>query len=501
MNPAVILRLFSGELVIENSHPGIEHELHYWHRHLVEDPKIMGNRIQIREQVRLFNVLQEAGPRRIMTFQGFVDRIIQVCQKCSLDYQVLDHRVPFPGPQLKLTSGFRGSQLLVFMQLLRANRSGILKAPTRWGKSTCILNALRAFPGLRSVLLAPETGLLRQLVKELQAGLPGREVRGIFTGSKGKKESEDITVVSMDSLHKITHDEVRLVLVDEPHAQAAAGRIMEFTKFKHARILGFGASTSGRFDGSDKLIEGLIGPVLVEKTFREAVAEKMICPIVVYMLRVPFDQFPSRHRQHAYNKLMYNCDNFPRLVADIAEQVIPPDWQTVIFIAEARQGDQVQARMVQPCEIAVADRMSNQERQDRFEAMARGEIKRCAATRIYSTGVTFPHLRCIINATGGGGSITGTQKPGRLAQNRPGKKAGYMVDFLFECNQDQKDGAEEGNAAQSLLEARAAGKYERDSHKPGWQAVVKDSQNRVKTYKKLGYDVRFVNNLSEIVLE
>ena len=459
------------ELVIKNAPDKVLIPLHYYHRSLQEDPKQPFRRISVKEKVLLYRIV-ESGV--VTTFQGLLPRVVAELKKLCLPFKFQDLRSKLPAPKLSLAQGFRHGQRLLFLQMLGQNRSGICKAPTRYGKTAIIANTLRVYPGVRAVVTAPGVNLLSQLESDLKKWLPGREIRGIYSGSKGKKISQDITLVSMDSLHRCEPETVRLLLVDEPHAAAAPSRIQSMMEFKNARILGFGATTTGRFDGADKLVEGIIGPTLAEKTFREAVAEGAICPIVVYVLKVPFYTWDCRRRDAAYRHLIFKNKEFNTLVQDLLKNNVPADWQAIIFIDEIKQADLMQT-LVTDGVIAVASRMSKEQRQETYDRMVRAEIKRCIATDIYATGLTFPDLRVLINASGGGGAITSTQKPGRLAQVRPGKTAGYVIDFLFEPANESVAG-----------------------HKDDWRAVVSDCYARLANYKKAGFDVRMVTRLEDI---
>jgi superfamily II DNA or RNA helicase len=322
-----------------------------------------------------------------------------------------------------------------------------------------------------------------QLVDELRVALPERTISSVFSGAKGRKgQCDDITVCSLDSLEKLNPDDVRLLLIDEPHAIAAPSRILGMSKFKHARILGCGATTTGRFDGADILVEGLIGPVLYEKTFLEAVKEGAICTIKVFFIRVPFDAFWCDNRDVAYKRLVFANHEFNNIIRRISSEIIPQDWQTLIFADQAKQIDLIEACVADGVS-AIASRMTAKERRAKFDDMKAGTIKRCIATSIYSTGVTFPDLRCVINASGGGGSITGTQKPGRLAQIRPGKKAGYVFDFLFVPRE---------------WEDHENGKYGRDDK---WSSVVIDCKSRMRVYRDNGYEIQIVSDLSQIKID
>ncbi len=460
----------SGELVIRNPTPTILQALHYNRRHFVKEEDMAQKEIQ-EEKTQLYRET-EAGT--ITTFQGFIDLVVQTCEEYGTPYQVADMRSKLPAPQILNTGGFRFGQKKMFFEMLAKQRSGIFKAPTRYGKTIVIANVCRAFPGIQTVVTAPRTDLVSQLHAQLKELLPDRELKGIYQGSKGKKVSDDITVVSMDSLHKADPENCKLLLVDEPHACVSPTRIVEMMKFRHARVYGFGATVEGRFDGGDKLITAAIGPVLTDKTFKEAVHEGAICPIVVYMLKVKFSPFAVFNRDQAYRKLVFRSRVFNDIVRKISSEVIPPFWQTLIFIDEIKQADLMQLLLVDGV-IAVASRMDKNERKQRYDDLVNDLIKRCICTDIYATGITFPDLRVVINAAGGGGSITATQKPGRLAQCRPGKKCGYLIDFLFQSDQEQNFG--------------------KMNH---WRDVQNDCYSRMANYKKLGFDVKIVTDVKDM---
>ena len=88
----------------------------------------------------------------------------------------------------------------------------------------------------------------------------------------------------------------------------------------------------------------------------------------------------------------------------------------------------------------------------------------------------------MVNTSGGGGSISSVQKPGRLAQVIPGKQCGYLVDFLFECVDDPRDNKNEVINNDTIL----------------WSQVVSDCNARMRTYKKMGYEVVEVDSVNEL---
>lgn len=481
--PATILHHYDNDLIIINPTDKVEKYLSAWRRRIAQNEKGYGRSMKM-EHVLLHNVIFE-GPsnRTIQTMQGFYFKILKILTDQKKEIQYFDHRLAFPAPQLKLMRGFRAGQQPLLEEFLLKERSGCLKAPTRYGKTTLMVNTLRAFPRVRKVVwAAPGVDLLQQTVEDIRLQLPEREITGIFTGSKTKRVSDDITVCSFDSLHKVDIDGTNLLLVDEPHASVSEERAPLIARFKTTRVLGFGATLSGRFDNMDKLITGLIGPTWVERTFKEGVAEGALSPIRVYRIGVPFKWQPFSRRDVMYRRLVHNNPDFVSVVNQLVSNVIPDDWQTLTFVETKKQAEFMR-KNVQESEIAIADLMTPKERKSMFKAMRENQVKRCICTKIYSTGVTFSDLRCIVNACGGGGSISSTQKPGRLAEIRDNKKRGYLFDFKFECSNPPPPG-------ENLTEDQAR-----------YRMIEGECNKRFEEYEKLGYEILDVDDPNSIQLD
>jgi superfamily II DNA or RNA helicase len=437
----------------------------------------------------LYSVLREASPRVIQTYQGLWKRVSILAAEHGMEAKIKDNRLPMPPhaawPQLHKTHGFRFSQKDLLCKFLLQNRSGLLGAPTRYGKSTLLVNTVRAYPGVTTVVTVPGEDLVKQLYKAVKEGNPRREVLLMGAGSSRKVMSDDVTVCSMDSLHKIDAGRVELLLVDEPHACVTDSRLADMVRFDKARILGFGATLKGRFDGRDALIEGLIGPVLAERTYLEAVAEGAICPLVVLFLRCEVNAnqwFFSRDQ--AYNSLLFHSNPMAVATARICRDIVPDGWQTLVFIKNEKQALLYLEKVGSEGTIAMAKRMTKKEREALMARMQSGEVKRCLASEIYAQGVTFSDVRVLVNASAGGNNTSAIQKPGRLAEIRPGKPCGIVVDFLF---------APVGMSEEQLEASRSAdcpAKY-----------LASDSQARMKAYSEKGYVVKVVGSLQELKTE
>lgn len=441
-----------------------------------EKPWIIKNK---KKRKRVFRVIREEGPRVIQTMQGFWLGLKTHLESKGYEVKLDDLRKEFPKPRFELMSGFRFSQEQLLRDFLSKNMSGLLGAPTRYGKTCLIKNTLKAYTGLTTVVTAPGADLVTQLYEDIKNELPHREVKLIGAGSRVKYPSEDITVMSMDSMDKADFGRTELLLIDEPHAAVTDSRLPVLNSFQKARRLGFGATLQGRFDGKDALITGLIGPVLAERTYLEAVAEGAICPLKVYLLRIPVNKRAvntSWNRTQAYKKVLFESPRMAEIADRLCKQLIPSSWQTLLFIKNEKQADLYLKHIGDEGTIAMAKKLTAKQREEVMERMRGDEIKRCIASDIYAQGVTFNHVRVMINLAGGGNNTTTIQKPGRLAEVREGKKAGVIIDFMFYPG----DGLSMLNCGDGL------------------RMLFVDSNNRRKAYEEKGYEVVEVSNFEEL---
>lgn len=476
-------------LVIAPSDLGLEKEMHYTQKRLVPNPERPWERMTVFSKEAMFTVLHPGpGLRVIQTYAGMLDKVLCYFLNKGRRLNVQDRRQEFPAPLLHKMQGFRCRQRELLTDFLLKKRSGLLCAPTRYGKTTLIINTLRAYPGVTTVVTVPGADLVEQLYHDIKERLPKREVVLLGAGSRRKFPSDDITVCSMDSLHKCDFGKTRLLLIDEPHAAVTDSRLPEFAKFDMARKLGFGATLGGRYDGRDALITAMIGPKLVERTYRQAVEEGAIAPLTVIMLKVRFEAFRSFTRDQAYRTLLFRNEGIANITAEICRNVVPEDWQSIIFINNEAQAELFLKQIGPSGTIVMAKRMGKKERNERFEQMRSGDIKRCIATDIYATGVTFSDLKLLINACGGGGNLKCVQKPGRLAEIRPGKKCGLVLDFLFECENPRKPHPDK--TKEKVLQ-----KSEQ------WRRLVSDSLSRQAVYQDKGYEVITVDNFDDLRAE
>lgn len=440
---------------------------------------------QVNHEEPLYRVLARDGKEFLQTYQGLWRSLRDHLVKKGRSVHMMDLTLPFVAPNLaRAWHGLTAPQKPLITAALLQNCSGLIGAPTRFGKTYLMASILRAYNGCKAVVTAPGIDLCRQLEADLRKILPDRDIRGIYTGSKHRSQGPDITVCSVDSLDKCDAGGTELLLIDEPHAMVADGRLPRVNRFFRARRFGFGATLDGRYDKKDRLIEALIGPVLVNKTYLEAVAEGSISPLKVVFITVPFskDAIPGKAtREATWKALLIQSAKLAGICKTLCDECIPHDWQTMLFIKDEKQADYLFVAAMDPtCSVAMAKKLKPKERKEMTARISAGEVTRILASKIYIQGVTFPDLKVVINCMSGGATTGAIQMPGRLLQRRPGKQYGVMVDFLFVCTDaDQEDRAN-----------------------PAYNALVGEGWARRNVYKKIGYDIimaKGVNHAKEII--
>lgn len=481
----VLLCQYDDKLIIYPASTAIKTDLTIRQKKIEVSERTKSKRGVVFDKVDLFVDLPTTQKPITITYQGFSERVLKVIIREHKTFYFVDERLAnstkgeFPKPRLDLMGGFRFSQRDLLTTALLKDASGLIGAPTRFGKTALIINTLRAYPTLSILVVAPGTDLIKQLYDDITGprGVSDREVRLYGAGRRRIAKPGGITVCSADSVHHIDPGSIDLVLADEPHALVTEDRLSMLDRFHKARRIGFGATLKGRFDGRDKLIEGTFGPVLAERTYKEAVAEGAICPLHVLFLKVEVQASRSYYsRDDAYNSLLFHSRGMAGVAAYITNNIIPRDFQTMIFIKDEKQAELFRDKIGRDTTIAMAKRMSKTEREECNRLMKENIIKRCLCTKIYVQGVTFSDVRVLINMEAGGNNTSAIQKPGRLAEIRPGKKCGIVIDILFVPPNDD---------------------HPRYMQEP-WYALCRDSMARKAAYEEKGYDITEIENYQHL---
>jgi superfamily II DNA or RNA helicase len=162
---------------------------------------------------------------------------------------------------------------------LYENKHAAVSMGTGLGKSFIIMHLCRNL-GLRAVVMAPLTSIAEQLYDDFLMYLGPKYVG--FYGSGKKQTNKLITIAIAQSLAKIEPgsadfevlSKTQVFIADESHQTPAKtfARVC-LGIFAQAPYRFFFSGTQTRNDGSELLLQGIIGPIVYTKSVREGVDE------------------------------------------------------------------------------------------------------------------------------------------------------------------------------------------------------------------------------------
>lgn len=337
-----------------------------------------------------------------------------------------------------------------------AGRRGVVLLPTGAGKSfvaeLCIADADRS-----ALVVAPTLDLVSQWYDVLRRAF-GDPV-GVLGG--GVRELETLTVTTYDSAHLYAErfgDRFGLVVFDEVHhlpgpayAQAARSVIAPFR-------LGLTA-TLERPDGGHLELDGLVGPVVYERSIRE-LAGGFLASYRTELVQVALD--PDERAEHdeavatvrafrqangigsgkggfqqflracgrsddgraalaAYRTSRRIVQRTPRKLELLAEILAEHRGQRcIVFTADNATAYQVSRTFLVP---AVTHRTDLKERRRYLDAFGAGELPVLATSRVLNEGVDLPEAEVAIVLSGSSTVREHVQRLGRILRPREGKEA------------------------------------------------------------------------------
>lgn len=475
-------------------------KLKYWHRELKEDRETH-RRVAKGSTRQLYTITEEISPegllvQRLVTLPGFAFLARQTMREAGYNVNFIDERTPRPKYDLKKAmAGLREYQYECVYKALWSG-GGIIACPTGWGKTHIIGAIMTAHDRdelcyrntCLSVLVTPGVDLAKKNYRDLYEMLPDREVGLICTGVK--KFSEDIQVVTPESMDHVPLEEAGILIYDEVHTMsyARAERVLRANK---AMRFGCSATPSGRFDGGDKVIEGVVGPIIYTRTYAEAVEDGAVVPLRVYWINCPEPQGWHHYKTHQanYRNGIWRNIQFHHLAGRIWRR-IPDSLQALAMVDKLEHLNNVLPQLncqyahgtkradtlennrydnLEPCSDKLRDKI--------YEQLAAGDIRKIASTGIYRQGVNFPQLTVMMNLAGLGSDIISGQLPGRTSRVSDGKEYGFIIDFWHRWDTYDKKGR------------RVAG------------PILRDDMKREQIYRDMGFQQMWVEDISQIEFE
>lgn len=209
------------------------------------------------------------------------------------------------------------------------HKHGNIEIPTGSGKSRILLDLVKKI-GLKTLLLAPSSSILTQLVKDFKTYLGERYVGQYGDGKK--QIGKLVTIATYQSVVRIEKgtpiwddlSKIEVFLVDESHLTPATtleGVCLGIAKDAKYRF--FVSATQTRSDGYGPVLKGVIGPSVYTKPMNELVDEGFLAKPHFKIISVKSqDSFDSQDvAKMTRHHLLYNPE-INKLASQIANNAV-----------------------------------------------------------------------------------------------------------------------------------------------------------------------------------
>lgn len=426
---------------------------------------------------------------RLCCGAGLIPKLTELLKVSGHDVQLLSQDPEHPRPNRYDMDWdnvfehftFRPRQEDCLVQIA-SNPSGVIDAPTGFGKGTIIAMMCLLYPKATFHITTFRKDVVGKTVRYLTRYLPnvGQVGGGV------KKYGDRVTVFTADSL-RLSDGEADFLIVDEAHELMTSARSQELARFRYSRNFAFTATTEHRMDNADAKLESIFGPTIFKMPYQEAVALGLVVPIMVEWLDVKLDNNPCAGKADVQKKRWGLWRNFERNEI-IANKARTFENEQVLILVETTEHAVNLKKLLPEFELCYAQMsptefgtykrngylppneqpVTPQRRESMRQQFEAGTLRKVIATDVWSTGVDFAGLEVLIRADARSSAIMDTQAPGRVCRLNSGKPFGLVIDLL-----DQFD----------ALFMRKAGVRMKNYKEHGWSQIKPGEKYCIRTSK------------------
>lgn len=370
---------------------------------------------------------------------GLLPRLIKYLNQCDIQYKLHNRIALAAKAEVEIPDWAYSHQVQMTREGLQKRR-GIIKAPTGSGKTATIAFILKFFPSVECLVTVPSKDLLEQTALQLEQIL--EEPVGRI--GAGKKKWKRVTVGIINSLanaaEQQTHDfsKVSVLIVDECHRAASSyytkvSRVCSNTDYR----LGFSA-TPWRNDGEDLVMEGVLGPIVVNISDKELTDKGLVASVQSFIFQVPdpntkftgaisnldgtYSYVERPPQQEVYEGALVHNKYRNQLICEIAAAFLQAQYKYpgVILVSRINHGELLASTLQVPF---LSGETKN--RQTEYTKIGK-EYPLVITSDILKEGVDIPQIGFIILAGGGSSKAKVIQQVGRARRK---KKEAIIIDF------------------------------------------------------------------------
>lgn len=365
---------------------------------------------------------------------GFLPKILNFLDSKNIKYKLdkidydFSHHLPSLGGII-----FRDDQMRQMSSALNKGR-GVIVAPTGAGKTVLMAGIISALIGKRILFLCHTIDLVDQAITEF--------TRFGFTCSKmggGSKDmTGDVVVSTIQTFHKLNFkeycDKFDVVLCDECHHSG----VVNSSYYKVLSTLlaptRFAFTATLPVKKEVKLcLEGLIGPVVDELSFKEAMDIGILAVPDVRLIPVEsYTDYETRTYADVYDKAIVNNKERNRLIVKEIKSLNREGLSTLTYVQKIEHIKNLLA-MAEDMNVSLIDvqgKVGSETRLDIKQKLESKEIQNVVSTVVWREGINVKSLNSIIIAGGGKNEKDLIQACGRGARKDEGKDEFVIVDFV-----------------------------------------------------------------------
>lgn len=384
---------------------------------------------------------------------GLVERVVTILEANDIEPKlIMDDPREFPGVRMNLSGVDRRDYQDEAVESVLMARRGVLRAPTGAGKTAIEVRVIYGHRR-RAVIVVPTIDLMLQTKRFLEEHLDVEGGIGQLGG--GVVDPREVTIATVRTMAKVVSvayesyeygeyddkdetavnphelrawvDGIATLIVDEAHILGAQVIYDIATKLTAPNKYGFSASP-WRDDGADLMIEGATGPMLYRIGTKELVDGGWLVPPIISVedtkgLWVPgaweSSEFAKAYKQEIVENPIRN-----ELVAEKATNFGIP---TLVLVKQVNHGRMLESLI--PESLFLSGKATGHEREEAYNDMRAGRLRRIIATSIADMGLDLPICQGLVLAGGGKSSTRHLQRIGRVARPYSGKDHARVWDF------------------------------------------------------------------------
>lgn len=305
-------------------------------------------------------------------------------------------------------------------------KHGNISLPTGAGKSYILLLLAKEM-GLDCVVVTPSKSIFNELLEEFQERLGKELVGGYGDGKKDTAKkititiSKSLTMLKPESKEYEFFNKKQLMLIDESHSFASeqldlvCHGVLSDIPYRF-----FVSATQTRNDGTEKLLQSIIGPNVFDMSIQTAIQKQYLCPLQFRVIKTS-SKDPRSYRKDPMKEkrthFLYN-DN----IADIIAKLCNASWNvkqesTLILVEELQQISMLVKRLKVPFGYVHAgsakeakefglEKVDSKEEVFKFN---NGDTKVLIGTRAIATGTNIYPTHNVVNWVGGSSEIVTKQ--------------------------------------------------------------------------------------------